>query len=137
MLSRFARGKDVLELAGICLCAVLCGGLVNAVRPTPLALWYSPPAARVAEAARQEGRVEIRLISLAEFQQAAAQGGVVVVDARPALFYEFAHIPGAVSLSKDDFDQQYAGMEAQLRSDAAQNGVIIYCSGGDCEDSAY
>jgi rhodanese-related sulfurtransferase len=122
--------------------AVLCGSFAigcgaNLVRHDRLDWWYSPPAVRAVEAARRDHRAELRLVGLEEFRQWRARTGVAVLDARPALFYHFSHIPGSKNLSKDAFDEQYRAIENELRGDAAANGIVIYCSGGDCEDSAY
>lgn len=127
-------GRTLLAL--LCVSAAT-GAAVNLVRGDRLDWWYSPPAVRAAETMRREQQADLRLVGLEEFRQLRALSGVAVLDARPALFYRFGHIPGAKNLSKDAFDAQFRAIEAELRSEAAAHGIVIYCSGGDCEDSAY
>ncbi len=58
--------------------------------------------------------------------------GALFVDARPVDSYEFAHIPGAISLPEERFKSALATHEARLRSNL---DVVVYCSGFGCEAS--
>jgi rhodanese-related sulfurtransferase len=58
--------------------------------------------------------------------------GALFLDARPILFYEMSHIPGALPLPEDDFDKHFAKLEPRLRSSL---DIVIYCSGFGCEAS--
>jgi rhodanese-related sulfurtransferase len=137
--SRLARVfvGDVRKLLALSIGSAAIGAGANLVRPDRLDWVYTSPAVRAVEAARRDQQVELRIVGLEEFRQWRSREGVAVLDARPALFYQFAHIPGARNLSKEEFDAQFAGIEPELRGAVAANGIVIYCSGGDCEDSAY
>jgi rhodanese-related sulfurtransferase len=60
------------------------------------------------------------------------KGGTVFLDARPSVFYEMGHIPGALILPEDQFDAAFTKLEPRLR-DAMD--IVVYCSGYGCEAS--
>jgi len=60
------------------------------------------------------------------------------LDARRTSVYEQGHIPGARTYSvwESDIDDKVQKLFAERSDTAAQNlPIVIYCSGGDCEDS--
>jgi rhodanese-related sulfurtransferase len=58
----------------------------------------------------------------------------LILDARPAVFFERGHVLGALNLSRDDFAHDYRRLAPTLKS-AADKPIIVYCSGGACHDS--
>ena len=58
--------------------------------------------------------------------------GALFLDARPRDFWTMSHIPGALSLPEEDFDQAFAAEEPKLR---ATFNIVVYCSGYGCEAS--
>jgi rhodanese-related sulfurtransferase len=81
----------------------------------------------------------LHLIELAQVRQLAQdsrarQGLILFIDARNEESYRAGHIPGAC-----EFDpyhpEKYAGSVVPLCQAAQQ--VIVYCTGGDCEDSEF
>ncbi|HEV7237922.1 MAG TPA: rhodanese-like domain-containing protein [Thermoanaerobaculia bacterium] len=104
--------------------------------------------------ARPEKRVEARpAIDLAKFQphpdrasvdisgeEAAAlhKAGALFLDARRTSVYEAGHIAGARSFSvwESDIDDKVNALFEERPDPADQNKpIVIYCSGGACEDS--
>lgn len=63
-----------------------------------------------------------------------SDGLVVFVDARPDLEYEEGHIPGALHV--DHYRQDEYLPAVMDRLEAAQV-IVVYCNGGDCEDSIF
>ena len=64
--------------------------------------------------------------------------GVLFLDARRTLVYEQGHIPGArpFSVWESDVDEKVNKLYAERSDPKDQNlPIVIYCSGGDCEDS--
>ena len=61
--------------------------------------------------------------------------GVLILDARRSSVYREGHIAGARSLSvwEADADDKVRGLFAEGRDQSAP--VVVYCSGGECEDS--
>ena len=61
--------------------------------------------------------------------------GALILDARRSSVYRDGHIAGARSLSvwEADADDKVRGLFAEGRDQSAP--VVVYCSGGECEDS--
>jgi rhodanese-related sulfurtransferase len=61
--------------------------------------------------------------------------GVLVVDARRTKDYEQGHVAGARNISpwEGDADAKITALVSEGRDGALP--VVVYCSGGDCEDS--
>lgn len=127
----------------------LCAGLfINQFRDSPMPLIYktkserlSDAVARITEATPQESeapRTEFvslpARLSLAEFRNFVETKRGLVLDARPELFHRVGHVPGALALPRDDFDNYYRQHQTSLEKDKSQV-LVVYCSGGDCEDS--
>lgn len=129
--------------------AALCAGLViNQFHDTPLPLMYKPKAARIDDAVAKivtEPRTDTKpsgttplflpaRLTLEQIQVFVDQKQGLVLDARPEIFHRLGHIPGALALPRDDFENFYRQHQAVLESDKTQ-ALVIYCSGGSCEDS--
>ena len=66
------------------------------------------------------------------------KSGALVLDARRSSIYEEGHIPGARSYSvwEADVDDKVMKLYEERSDPAEQNKpIVIYCSGGACEDS--
>lgn len=64
----------------------------------------------------------------------AADGRLIFVDARTQAVFEEGHIPGAYLLDRFYPEQ---GLPEVLPAAMAAERLIVYCTGGDCEDSEY
>jgi rhodanese-related sulfurtransferase len=62
------------------------------------------------------------------------QGQVIFIDARDDSHYSDGHIPGAYKLDRYHPEKDLA---ADLNPCDAADQVIVYCSGGECEDAEY
>jgi rhodanese-related sulfurtransferase len=62
------------------------------------------------------------------------QGLVVFVDARDDTHYQQGHIPGAWQL---DYYRYETYLAALLPACMMAQEIIVYCNGGDCEDSEF
>lgn len=65
---------------------------------------------------------------------ATAQGLNLFVDARKPDLYEEGHIPGAIQCDPYEPDDALNGIVARA---SGVERVIVYCGGGDCEDSIF
>jgi rhodanese-related sulfurtransferase len=88
----------------------------------------SIPASPIAEA------MVVESVSLDVFRQGVEARSGAILDARPEIFYRLGHIPGALSLSREEFDNDYAKLRPQLEKDK-QQPIFVYCSDASCEDS--
>ncbi|MFQ5655461.1 MAG: rhodanese-like domain-containing protein [Planctomycetota bacterium] len=75
----------------------------------------------------------LQLITLEELQAYLEDPeGMAVVDARDRDHYEDGHIPGAYYLNRYQVDDLIEGIREELELAFM---IIVYCNGGDCEDS--
>ncbi len=63
-----------------------------------------------------------------------ASGEAVFVDARDIEHFTEAHIPGAIHIDRYSSDEGFNNAEQALRM---ANVIVVYCGGGECEDSIY
>jgi len=123
--------------------SALCGGVViNQFRDTPLPLIYQSKEARLNEVVRDiraaacpvgASAPEDGPISLAEFQGFVSNKKGIVLDARPEIFHRLGHVPNALSLPRDDFENAYNRLGPLLAH--RDQRLAVYCSGASCEDS--
>lgn len=134
------------DLAFIAMMAAvaLAGGLaINAARWEPLALRYVPKAERMGRAV--ESLLKPRAhenaapagwtqLDLEAFRRMVDRKEAVILDARPEVFYDLGHVPGALSLPREDFEARYKALRGELERDKSRP-VAVYCTNADCEDS--
>lgn len=133
-------------LATGALCLAL---LFNQYRTEPLPLTYESKAERLKSAVTrieaEVAEVEVspaaepeqslsEFVSLDEFSKIVKEKKILILDARPEIFHRLGHIPGALSLPRDDFENAYMALKETLESRKTQP-VVVYCSGSSCEDS--
>jgi rhodanese-related sulfurtransferase len=135
-LKRDAAGGFVLVVISI-----LVGLLINPFRTRPLPLVYQSKAERLKAVVEtlfdtplSELTGQQRSLSLEQFGKFVNEGHGVVLDARPEIFYRLGHVPGALSLARDDFEMAYLKCREILEKDQKQS-IVVYCSGESCEDS--
>jgi rhodanese-related sulfurtransferase len=115
------------------------GALANVLRPDFLP-WFEQPgedvflARSVAPGAAVElcGQKEPEELGLEEARSLQASGAACWVDARDPLWFEQGHIPGARSLPRRHFAEQYAAFAAEVGRDTP---LAVYCSDSGCGDS--
>ena len=116
--------RDGLTIGGLILVS-LAGGLVsNRFRAHPLPLVYHgiPVLAEPSD------------LDLQKFDAIVKGGQGIVLDARPELFHRLGHVPGALSLPREDFDAAFAGLRPRLEAYRA-GPIAVYCSDETCDDS--
>jgi rhodanese-related sulfurtransferase len=75
-------------------------------------------------------------ITLEDFFLLHQSGKVLVIDARPAIFHQFGHIPGSISIPAKNCDPLIARREALIKAAVADGKTIVtYCSGLMCPDA--
>lgn len=141
-------GADLLRLgvlATVCTCAAL---VCNQLREESLPLVYASKQARIEQAVDRTTAAEPapdaaqpstpgeapRVIDLAEFRNLVQSKHGVVLDARPEIFHRLGHVPGALSLSREEFEQDYATERSFLEA-RREEPLAVYCSSASCEDS--
>jgi len=114
-----AAGRGAL----ICLASAIVGLLFNAASPRGIDLWGPVPRRTV------EGIGEVNL----EEAWALYRGKTgLFVDARSKEEFDAGHIPGAMLLPLDDFDEVFSSWKNLIPSDTL---LITYCAGAGCDSS--
>ena len=137
--------SDLRAFGMVATVSIGIGLLVNQFREQPLPLVYQSRQARLEEAVSRTvassetpGQSASAIawpqnLSLDEFRTFVMEKRGLVLDARPEIFHRLGHVPGAISLPREDFEKRYAS----LKLDAARDQrMVVYCSGDACEDSA-
>lgn len=135
---RIVRDLSLVALLAI---AALAGGLViNHYSSQPLPLVYRTPEQRFdAELTTLVAAPPFKIapaatMGLADFRATVDGKRALILDARPSLFFEQGHVPGALNLSRQDFARDYRRLSPTLKA-AVDKPIVVYCSGGDCHDS--
>ncbi len=126
-----ALGRDYFREAERSLSAGLGAGGVPDARP---ATTVEGVAETVLQRLRQRGLQVVASAEAVELFRSAeyAQGLVVFVDARDDALYTAGHIPGAWQFHHYRAEKYLPGL---LPACLTALQVVVYCSGGDCEDS--
>lgn len=136
--------RDCAKFLVLIAVSVAVGWTVNAFRAKPLPLVYQTPKERVERivetkrATRNLGTeardATVEAIGLEELKKLIGQPGILVLDARPDLFYKAGHIPSALNLSRKEFEADLKRLQPQLQDSKVQT-IVVYCSDSACEDS--
>jgi rhodanese-related sulfurtransferase len=132
--------RDLGGVAILAIVAVAAGLLVNRFSPAPLPVVYQTPEDRFdAELTTLVSAPPFKIapaatVGLDEFRSAIAGKSALILDARPSVFFENGHVPGALNLARDDFAHDYRRLTGVLQANH-DKPIIVYCSGGECHDS--
>jgi predicted sulfurtransferase len=136
-------GKDLL---GFWLLASVSGAtalLINQFRDRPISLIYASKKERIEQSVARVAETNAphpvsdnkpHVIGLREFRKIVEGRKGIVLDARPEIFHRLGHVPGALSLSREEFEKDYAKHKTLLETNKSQ-AIAVYCSDSGCEDS--
>jgi len=136
-------GKDMIGVWLLATASICVALLINQLRDHPLPLVYASKTQRMETAVSKVAPVVApvlatmdhpQIISLEEFRDLVENKKAIVLDARPEIFHRLGHVPGAISLPREDFENVYAKYKGLLESYRDQ-AIAVYCSGSNCEDS--
>lgn len=104
------------------------------VAPVAVDTNESPAAAELSERLRDKGLQELKRSQVETLLRdpRSRDGRVVFVDARNPDDYQAGHVPGAYELDPYHPDRELGNV---LPVCQAAEKVVVYCTGGDCEDS--
>ncbi len=141
--ARSLGSQIVRDLGGVAMLAIasLAAGLVmNRFSLAPLPIVYQTPEQRFdAELTTLVVAPPFKIapaatVGLDQFRSAVERKSALILDARPSVFFEQGHVPGALSLPRDDFARDYQHLSPSLKA-ATDKPIIVYCAGGECHDS--
>lgn len=111
---------------------------VNALSGSPLHLIYQASSHKFSLANSQDhSALSIRVVNLHETIDIVQHQSALILDARPRLFYEIGHLPGAQNLSHKAFEDDY-NKHRKLLTKALASGspLLIYCTDLQCPDAS-
>lgn len=132
--------RDFVGVALLAIASLAVGLLMNRLSDRPLPIVYqtteqrfdaelttlvTAPPFKIAPAAT---------VGLEEFHSAVESKSALILDARPSVFFEQGHVPGALNLARDAFARDYRQLAPVLKP-ATDKPIFVYCAGGDCHDS--
>jgi rhodanese-related sulfurtransferase len=132
--------RDLAGVAMLAFAALAAGLMLNRLSARPLPLVYQTPEQRLsAELTTLVSAPPFKLapaatVGLEEFRASVEGKSALILDARPSVFFEQGHVPGALSLAREDFALDYGRLSPVLKA-AGDKPIIVYCSGGECHDS--
>jgi rhodanese-related sulfurtransferase len=132
--------RDFVGVVMVALGALAVGLMMNRFSSRPLPIVYQTPEQRFdAELTTLVTTPPFKIapaatVGLPEFRSAVETKSTLILDARPSVFFEQGHVPGALNLARDNFAHDYRHLAPVLQP-ATDKPTIVYCSGGDCHDS--
>jgi rhodanese-related sulfurtransferase len=132
--------RDFVGVVMVALGSLAVGLVINRFSSRPLPIVYQTPEQRFdAELTTLVTTAPFKIapaatVGLPEFRSAVETKNALILDARPSVFFEQGHVPGALNLARDDFARDYRHLAPVLQP-ATDKPTIVYCSGGDCHDS--
>jgi len=132
--------RDLAGVALLAFAALAAGLMLNRLSARPLPLVYQTPEQRLsAELTMLVTAPPFKLapaatVGLEEFRASVEGKSALILDARPSVFFEQGHVPGALNLAREDFALDYGHLTPVLKA-AGDKPIIVYCSGGECHDS--
>jgi len=142
-LKSFFQAQVLRDLGGVALIAVaslMAALAMNRFSAHPLPIVYQTPEHRFdAELTTLIAAPPFKIspaatVRLPEFRSSAEGKRALILDARPSVFFEQGHVPGALNLARDDFARDYRRLSPELKA-ATDKPIVVYCSGGECHDS--
>jgi rhodanese-related sulfurtransferase len=73
-------------------------------------------------------------MSVYQAHASSETGTAILIDARPGDRYATSHVPGAVNLPPDAFEEKYPDLAPQIET---AGSAIVYCEGIECSDSIF
>ena len=148
--------QDILMLCGLATACMFAGLSLNQMHDEPLPLVYMSKASRLQQAVAHLERDPLpnttssekilvsaatvprdgspRIIDLEEFRSFVQAKHGLLLDSRPEIFYRLGHVPGALSISREEFERDYANQRSILEP-MRNEAIVVYCSSTVCEDS--
>ncbi|MGB8411647.1 MAG: rhodanese-like domain-containing protein [Candidatus Binatus sp.] len=132
--------RDLGRVAILAIVSLAAGLVINRSSLHPLPIVYQTPEQRFdAELTTLVAAAPFKIapaatVGLDQFRSAVESKSALILDARPSLFFEQGHVPGALNLARDDFAHDYRDLAGVLQA-ATDKPIIVYCSGGECHDS--
>ncbi len=136
--------SDLKKLGLMAVIAFCAGFFINRIQARPLPLLYKTKTEVLEEALKQmsmssasldsqKSSLSPKYLTIDEFSEFVNNKRGLIIDARPRIFHRVGHVPGAVNLPRNDFENGYGGLKHALEKDRKQ-AIVLYCSDSSCQD---
>ncbi len=132
--------QDILYVWALLTGCMVTGLVINEFHTSPLPWIYNPPELRLQqslETLNPGGLLPIALegdVTREEMKTLSIGKSALILDARPAIFYQHSHIPSAISLPRDNFENRYKALKSLLELYKSKL-IVVYCAESECRDS--
>ncbi len=125
--------KTLYRALGLMICGAALGAISNEIGPKQNRIsWIRG----VPQGGTPDGALKHGDLSLNAMKTLSESPYTIVLDARDRDDFCRGHIPNAISLPVRKFDEEFPKQSLPLMASKDSGQVIIiYCTGGDCEDS--
>jgi rhodanese-related sulfurtransferase len=111
-------------------------GLVTLLTASLLSAWvmggFSPERTLPPSLATTAAEMGIQLVSTPEMRVIVDSGSHLILDARSQSEYDEGHIPTAMSVSIQNFEESFPMIAPMLYPDTP---LVVYCNGPTCDDA--
>src|SRR5271154_3672733 len=114
--------RDLVGVAVLAIASLAVGFRMNRRSPDPLPVVYQTPEQRFdAELTTLVSAPPFKIapaatVGLEKFRSAVERKSALILDARPSVFFERGHVPGATNLARDDFAHDYRRLAGMLQT---------------------
>ncbi len=129
--------RDLPAAIAIVLASFVISLGVNHISPRGIALkgqWDKEKGVIFAKGKSEKVLPELEIRNPLTVKKIVDTSSMAIVDVRPRFVYDQGHIPGAVSLPLEDFDQI---LEDFIQKHHKKLPLLLYCSGFACTDAHY
>ncbi len=128
----------ILGALAIVIASAALGLAVNQLSPHRLPLFAATPTASRSHAPTLPRATPLpkglSSINIPDARAALDKRLALFIDARPAGQYAEGHIPGALNLPADEFNDAFPRLSPKIE---ASPFLIVYCDGAECSDSLH
>lgn len=127
--------KDIIGFFTLSLLAILTGFLVNFLSPVGIewiGSWDKTKNHTSAKTKNQQLEHAVELNNPFKIRELVKKKETLIIDVRIVESYNQGHIPGAVSMPLNEFDQI---IDKFIKSTPPDTALIVYCSRLECSDS--
>jgi len=129
------RTQDILGCVFLLSIGVMLGLGVNAFSPNGIALMgqWDPDMGVVMAGANKAPAVDVvQINNPLKVKRLVASGTITVLDVRWPDIYDQGHIPGALNVPLDDFEEEKEGLLSKV---TPGDEILVYCASVACHDS--
>jgi len=111
-------------------------GMVTLLVAAVLSAWvmggFSPERKLPPDLSVQAAEMGVQVVDTLQMKEIVESGSHLILDARTRSEYDQGHIPTAMSVSVQNFEESFPPIAPMLYPDAP---LVVYCTGPTCDDA--